>query len=263
MKTGAHMISDVTQGRILENLASMSRKGRILEIGTFVGYSTACFLEGAASAAEEIGGYEGEAGNRERGAFVMSLERDSRAIDLAASHLRIMSEHGLGERAAKEAAKMRDEGNDIIEVEGDSVYFTYKKAGCEILRVTDALATLEAMANGIDHTTTSAFDIVFIDGDKTRFLDYVEACLCSNRVLKKGGYMVVDNVLWKGHVLNVDLSQTTGIVGEDEGQLSKKSRRARKLAKTIHQFNSAIVQDARVEVVMLPMRDGLSIIKKK
>lgn len=154
----------------------------------------------------------------------------------------------------------------VSAVEGDSIYFTYKKAGCEIVRVTDALATVEAMANGIEHTTTSPFDIIFIDGDKTRFLDYVEACLCSNRVLKKGGYMVVDNVLWKGHVLDVsgvDVSQTTGIVGEEEGQLSKKSRRARKLANTIHRFNSAIVQDARVEVVMLPIRDGLSIIKKK
>jgi len=266
MKTGAHMLSDVTQGRILANLAAMARYGRVLEIGTFVGYSTACFLEGAASAAEEIGGDRKEAGNRKGGAFVMSLERDSRAIDLAASHLSIMSKYGLGEEAAKEAAKMRDEGNDLSAVEGDSIYFTYKKAGCEIVRVTDALATVEAMANGIEHTTTSPFDIIFIDGDKTRFLDYVEACLCSNRVLKKGGYMVVDNVLWKGHVLDVsgvDVSQTTGIVGEEEGQLSKKSRRARKLANTIHRFNSAIVQDARVEVVMLPIRDGLSIIKKK
>jgi len=271
MPSGAHMISDGAQGRILSNLASMAREGRVLEIGTFVGYSTACLLEGAANAAEAMGGNWDGAGNRERGAFVMSLERDSRAIDLAASHLRIMSDYGLEEQAAEEAEKMRDDRENIIQVEGDSMYFTYKKAGCEIVRVTDALAKIEAMANGTDDAAIEPFDIVFIDGDKTRFLDYIEACLCTNRVLKKGGYMVVDNVLWKGRVLDVsgaDLSQITGTIGvEEEDGLSskelKKSRRARKLANIIHRFNRAIVQDTRVEVVMLPIRDGLSIIKKK
>jgi caffeoyl-CoA O-methyltransferase len=122
---------------------------------------------------------------------------------------------------------------------------------------------VEAMASGIENTSTSPFDIVFIDADKTRFLQYVEACLTNNKVLKRGGVMIVDNVLWKGLVLNC----ANNDFGDDEEKGSKddvkKSRRARKLATTVHNFNKVIVQDDRVEVLMLPIRDGLSIIRKK
>ena len=152
----------------------------------------------------------------------------------------------------------------VPNIEGDSVSFNFKQAGCEIIHVTDALAFLEAMGKGVEYSSTSPFDIVFIDGDKTRFLDYVEACLSCEKVLKKGGLMVIDNVLWKGLVLEAASGDWSGTSDEDltEPEL-KKSRRARKLANTIHNFNNAIVQDERVEVVMLPMRDGLSIIRKK
>jgi hypothetical protein len=108
--SGLHMLSDTTQGRILTNLVAMSREGRVLEIGTFTGYSTACFLEGAASAAEVIG--KKEVGSREGGAgYVMSLERDLRAVNLATHHLGIMCEFGLGEEAALRASEIRQEGS--------------------------------------------------------------------------------------------------------------------------------------------------------
>ena len=108
MGSGLHMISDAMQGRVLCNLASTAREGRVLEIGGFTGYATCCFLEGAANAADATQ-YSG-VGSREGGPFVMSLERDSRAIDIAASHLGIMSKHGLGEEAVAEARKLRNEG---------------------------------------------------------------------------------------------------------------------------------------------------------
>lgn len=129
--------------------------------------------------------------------------------------------------------------------------------------MTDALAYVEAMASGIEAETTSPFDVVFIDADKTRFIQYVEACLTNDKVLKKGGVMLVDNVLWKGVVLDVN----NGTLNTSQDGLAqeevKKSRRARKLASAVHDFNSAIVQDSRVEVVLLNMRDGLSIIRKR
>jgi len=148
-------------------------------------------------------------------------------------------------------------------IKDDSSAFKYKKAGCEIVRVTDALAFVDAIASGIIHETISPFDIVFIDADKTRFLQYIEACLINDKVLKKGGVMIVDNVLWKGLVL--DCVEETNNNDQVNAQIEdmKKSRRKRKLANTIHKFNSAIVQDDRVEVLMLPIRDGLSVIRKK
>ena len=110
MGSGLHMISDSMQGRLLCNIASMAREGRILEIGGFTGYATCCFLEGSANAANAIG-YTDDPGTREKGPFVMSLERDERAIDIAASHLGIMSKYGLGEDGATEASKLRGENS--------------------------------------------------------------------------------------------------------------------------------------------------------
>lgn len=262
MGSGYHMISDTAQGRLLCNLASISREGRILEIGGFTGYATCCFLEGAANAADAIDNTDSP-GNRERGAFVMSLERDGRAIDIAASHLDVMTSVGLGHDGAEKAAGIRGEGPGIPVIESDSILFEYKNAGCELIRVTDALAYVEAIASGIESENTRPFDIVFIDADKTRFLQYVEACLSSDRVLKTGGIMIVDNVLWKGIVLDVNNGTVNISNDSSDAQEVKKSRRARKLANAVHDFNSAIVNDSRVEVVMLNMRDGLSIIRKK
>jgi predicted sulfurtransferase len=262
MGSGYHMISDTAQGRLLCNLASISREGRILEIGGFTGYATCCFLEGAANAADAIDNTDSP-GNRERGAFVMSLERDGRAIDIAASHLDVMTSVGLGQDGAEKAAGIRGEGPGIPVIESDSILFEYKNAGCELIRVTDALAYVEAIASGIESENTRPFDIVFIDADKTRFLQYVEACLSSDRVLKTGGIMIVDNVLWKGIVLDVNNGTVNISNDSSDAQEVKKSRRARKLANAVHDFNSAIVNDSRVEVVMLNMRDGLSIIRKK
>ena len=139
------------------------------------------------------------------------------------------------------------------------------RAGCDLWRVTDALATIESIAAGKSEKLQPApFDIVFVDADKTRLLEYVEACLNSDRLLKRGGYIIVDNVLWKGLVLeasagNFQSVSDTSTTGKDE---LRKNRRARRLATQMHQFNAAIVQDERVDVVMLPVRDGLSIVRK-
>ena len=86
------------------------------------------------------------------------------------------------------------------------------------------------------------FDLVFMDGDKRKYIDYYEMALS---VLSPGGYILADNTLWDGHVLEEhprasDL-QTLGI----------------------QTFNDRIAQDNRVEKVILPLRDGLTIIYKK
>lgn len=84
------------------------------------------------------------------------------------------------------------------------------------------------------------FDMVFIDADKRHYLDYYELAL---KYLNPDGYILADNTLWDGHVVEEvkehDL-QTQGIM----------------------QFNDFVAADKRVEKVILPLRDGLSIIRK-
>ncbi|RHP65637.1 O-methyltransferase [Bacteroides sp. OF04-15BH] len=86
------------------------------------------------------------------------------------------------------------------------------------------------------------FDLAFIDGDKRRYLDYYELVLSK---LSPGGYILADNTLWDGHVLeeqpHANDLQTKGIM----------------------HFNDFVAADERVEKVILPMRDGLTIIRKK
>jgi predicted O-methyltransferase YrrM len=85
------------------------------------------------------------------------------------------------------------------------------------------------------------FDMAFIDGDKRNYRECYEMVL---RILRPGGFIVADNTLWDGHVVDhaYDHDQQT---------------------QGIEDFNDFIAQDTRVEKVMLPLRDGLTIIRKK
>ncbi|CAJ1949761.1 unnamed protein product [Cylindrotheca closterium] len=261
MPTGAHMVSGATQGRILAQLASMTREGRILELGTFTGYATVCFLEGA----RNVGQITGVAnGNIHSGPYVMSLERDVRAFNIAAAHVQAVGEKGLGVEAAELVCAIRNQ--EVPSVDGDFVSSSLDGiAGCDLLRVTDALATVEEIASGNGSLNPAPFDLVFVDADKTRLLDYVDACLSNDRLLNKGGFIVVDNVLWKGLVVEASNGSFSSVADspDDDKNLVKKNRRARKLANQMHDFNSCIVKDDRVEVVLFPVRDGLSVIRKK
>lgn len=148
-------------------------------------------------------------------------------------------------------------------------------ASCELRLVNDALATIEEMSSNSAADSTKPFDIVFVDGDKTRLIEYCDVLLRNNAILKRGGLIVVDNVLWKGLVLDVSGSGNGSELDDEEPlgsenqssksqmDLVRKNRRARKLANKMHRFNSAIVQDDRVEVLLMPLRDGLSLIRKK
>jgi predicted O-methyltransferase YrrM len=288
LPTGSHMVSGRMQGRLLAQLASMTREGRILELGTFTGYATVALLEGASNVASVLSasGPPLVSGCRAGGPFVLSLERDSRAYSIAAEHLRIVTEHGLdGDVSVQNLKQLRNVGTPIVL--SDSMSYLLRGANgaetrCELVHVSDALATVESMAAGkwcSSNEQMAPFDLVFLDADKTRLLDYVEALLANDRVLKKGGYIVVDNVLWKGLVVNAESTGSTEVssipiaapsalsssvlADLSAENILKKNRRARKLASKMHRFNSAIKQDSRVEVLILPVRDGLSVIRKK
>ena len=85
------------------------------------------------------------------------------------------------------------------------------------------------------------FDMAFIDGDKRTYMEAYETVLS---ILKPGGFILADNTLWDGHVVDnayANDRQTHGI----------------------ETFNDFVAADERVEKVMLPLRDGLTLIYKK
>ncbi len=100
-------------------------------------------------------------------------------------------------------------------------------------RIGDAI--VEAPRLGI------TFDMVFIDGDKRT---YVEAYEMALSVVRTGGFILADNTLWDGHVVDEAYDHDRQTQG-------------------IEAFNDHVAADSRVEKVILPLRDGLTLIRKK
>lgn len=84
------------------------------------------------------------------------------------------------------------------------------------------------------------FDLVYIDADKRRYADYYRLCLPR---VPAGGLILADNTLWDGHVCE--------------------ARRQDPQTRGIREFNDLVAADQRVDKVILPLRDGLTIIRKK
>lgn len=84
------------------------------------------------------------------------------------------------------------------------------------------------------------FDMAFIDGDKRTYIETYEMAMT---ILRKGGYILADNTLWDGHVIDPAYDRDRQTIG-------------------IRKFNDHVAADDRVEKVILPIRDGLSLIKK-
>ena len=136
---------------------------------------------------------------------------------------------GLEEGGKVYTFEINDEQEDFTRpwIEGSSV------ADKIIFTIGDAL--VEAPKLGI------TFDMAFIDGDKRTYLETYEMAL---RLLRSGGFILADNTLWDGHVLETPAPadrQTQGI----------------------ESFNDYVARDNRVEKVILPLRDGLTLIRKK
>ena len=105
------------------------------------------------------------------------------------------------------------------------------------LKLAPALETLDALlASG----QTETFDMAFIDADKTEYIGYYERCL---QLLKSGGLILVDNVLWGGRVARSEVEDSD--------------------TNTLRQFNDLLHQDERIDLSMLPLGDGLTIARKR
>jgi caffeoyl-CoA O-methyltransferase len=176
------MLSGNLQGRMLSAISHMIRPQRILEIGTFTGYSALCLAEGLA----------------EEGKLI--------TIDI----------------------------NEELE---DMVRKYIKEAGMESkidYRIGNAMELLSPL--------DEQFDLVFIDADKINYLNYYK--LVFDKV-KKGGFIIADNVLWSGKILLKD------------------GKKADKDTQALLDFNEFVHKDESVENVLLPLRDGLMILRKK
>ena len=83
------------------------------------------------------------------------------------------------------------------------------------------------------------FDIVFIDADKTNYTNYYESVI---QLIKKGGLIIIDNVLWHGEVADENNNE--------------------KFTNIIREFNTHVKNDNRVEQIILPIGDGLTVCRK-
>jgi predicted O-methyltransferase YrrM len=84
------------------------------------------------------------------------------------------------------------------------------------------------------------WDLIFIDADKENYQNYYDLTLPN---LNKGGFIIADNVLWSGKVIDAN-----------ENDVDTTALRS---------FNTSLIEDNRVEVLMLPVRDGLTVVRKK
>ena len=158
----------------------MMNPDRVLEIGTFTGYSALCLAEGLSDSG-----------------IVHTIEFDDELEELIRSNLQLSPL-------------------------GSSIQ----------LHIGDARSVIP--------TLNETFDLVFMDGDKREYQEYLELVLPK---LRKGGIILADNTLWDGKVLSDTDSKDPQ-------------------TQAVKMFNVHLANDKRVEKVMLPLRDGLTLIRK-
>jgi caffeoyl-CoA O-methyltransferase len=174
------MLSGHIQGKFLEFISHMIKPSRILEIGTFTGYSAICLARGLAD-----------------GGLLHTIDINDELAELAYKYFKLANLQG----------KIMLHNGDAREV----------------------IPSLDEW-----------FDLVFIDGDKEQYLQYYELAF---KKMRKGGFILADNVLWSGKVLS-------GCMDQD------------KETKGIRDFNYYVSTDTRVEKLFLPFKDGIFILHK-
>lgn len=183
------MLSGHVQGRVLSMLSQMIQPKRILELGTFTGYSALCLAEGLAKDGELI-----------------TIEHNDELEDGIRRNLALTP---LGEKVK--------------------------------LIIGDAKEAMRRLGDEARGDEAKGFDLVFIDADKKEYCDYLDLVL---PLMRKGGWILADNTLWDGHIIESAYDKDKQTVA-------------------LRAFNDKVAQDERLEKVILPLRDGLTIIKVK
>jgi len=174
------MLSGHLQGNFLSMISKMIQPARILEIGTYTGYSAICLAQGLKA-----------------GGKLYTIDSNEQLEKMARSYFQ---EAGLADKI------------DLV--------------------IGDALTVIP----GIQET----FDLVFIDADKKNYSTYYD--MVFDRV-RSGGYIIADNVLWSGKVVDTQKNNDRETILIDE-------------------FNKKVHEDKRVEHQLIPIRDGLMVARK-
>ena len=134
-----------------------------------------------------------------------------------------------------------DDGGKVWTFEINDEMEDFTRSWIEGSPVADRINFIIGDANAEAPKLGITFDMAFIDGDKRTYVETYETVLS---IMRPGGYILADNTLWDGHVVDHAYDgdpQTSGI----------------------ETFNDFVARDPRVERVILPLRDGLTIIRKK
>ena len=177
-----HMLSGHIQGRLLSMLVAMIKPRRILELGTYVGYSAICLAE-----------------NLPEDGKLITIDIDDEIEDMAREYINASPNASKIEFVVADALKWLDESNET-------------------------------------------FDLIFIDANKRHYIEYYNAVFDK---LTPGGFILADNTLWGGKVVEKVASndyQTKGLLA----------------------FNDYLnTQKDKISYFILPLRDGLTFIQKK
>lgn len=173
------MLSGHVLGSFLSMFSQILAPKRILEIGTYTGYSAICLARGL-----------------QKGGTLTTIEINDELRETATGY--------------------------------------FKKAGLE-----NQIELINGDALKVIPSLPGVFDLVFIDANKDHYPDYYN--LVIDRVVQ-GGYILADNALWGGKVLDTPMKDDT--------------------TRIIHSFNKMVTPDERVQNLLLPVRDGLMMIKK-
>lgn len=174
------MCSGHLQGRLLSMISAMVSPDRILELGTYTGYSALCLAEGL-----------------REGGRLHTVEIDD---------------------------EMEEE---LTELFGSA-------PGGD--RITLHIGDAEEIVDSIDET----WDLIYIDANKRRYIEYLDAILPR---LRQGGFIIADNTLWDGKVTDTETNHDAQTLALDR-------------------FNSYVASRSDLETVILPLRDGLTLIRK-
>jgi len=181
---GAHMIAGHLQGRILATFSYMIKPKRILEIGTYTGYSALCLAEGL-----------------DPNGILYTID-----VDLSL-HARVKKYFEASDKA-------------------------------------DQIKYYIGQALEIIPQIPETFDLVFIDADKKNYANYYDLVI---EKLSPHGFIIIDNVLWKGKVVEAE--------DQDQPIIDKQTQ-------IMTHFNHKVQQDPRTTQVLFPIRDGLMVVRK-
>lgn len=162
--------------------------------------------------------------------MLMQMIRPKRVLELGtfSGYSALCMAEGLGHDARIDTVEADDELEDFIRRA-----LANSEHGEKVnLHISDAILFCRSCEPG-------SYDVVFIDADKRCYCEYYEACL---PLVRPGGYIIADNTLWYGHV------------AEENGRRDPQTE-------GIRAFNELVAHDPRVETVMLPLRDGLTLMR--